>query len=143
MKPTSVSFETFDPPLDPGIEQAVRALRAAGIDTFESCEGGKGHAYPQPTVRFRGDRTEGWKALAAAAQDGLQVAELRRVWPILDGEPTGPWWELTFVRRVSGRRDSDPHTPDREASLHLRSEGFPSRYCSRCCRRCCCDAPTA
>jgi hypothetical protein len=27
---------------------------------------------------------------------GLPVTELRRVWPILDGEPTGPWWELTF-----------------------------------------------
>ena len=87
---------TYDPPLDPGISAAVRSLNAAGVETFESCQGGPGHAYSQPTVRFRGDRSEGYKALAAALQAGLSVAELRRVWPILDGEATGPWWELTF-----------------------------------------------
>ena len=27
---------------------------------------------------------------------GLPVTGLRRVWPVLDNEPTGPWWELTF-----------------------------------------------
>jgi hypothetical protein len=32
---------------------------------------------------------------------GLPVANLRRVWPIVDGEPTGPWWELT-LEAVSG-----------------------------------------
>jgi hypothetical protein len=48
-------------------------------------------------VRFHGERSEGFRALAAALQVGLKVSALRRVWPILDGEPTGPWWELTFV----------------------------------------------
>lgn len=86
----------FDPPLDKGIEQAVIALVGAGIDTFESCEGGMGHAYPEPTVRFHGDIGEGHRALAAAVKAGLRVAELRRVWPVIDSEPTGPWWELTF-----------------------------------------------
>ena len=94
--------ETFDPPLDPGIRSAVLALRDAGIDTFESCEGGPGHAYPVATVRFRGNAAEGWKALAAAKNCGLPVAELRRVWPLIDGEPTGPWWELTFVSDPAG-----------------------------------------
>jgi hypothetical protein len=87
----------YEPPLDRGIRDAVVALRAASIETFESCEGGLGHSYPEPTVRFRGDRSEGFKALAAAMQNGLAVAELRRVWPVNDGEPTGPWWELTFA----------------------------------------------
>ena len=32
----------FDPPLDRGIAAAVSALVAAGIETFESCEGGPG-----------------------------------------------------------------------------------------------------
>jgi len=90
-------MKAFDPPLDPGIQEAVTVLISAGIETFESCEGGTGHAYPEPTVRFHGDRSEGFRALAAAMQAGLSVAELRRVWPINDGEPTGPWWELTFV----------------------------------------------
>lgn len=88
----------YDPPLDPGIREAVSALNAAGIETFESCEGGDGHAYPVPTVRFHGGRSEGFRALAAALQSRLPVAELRRVWPVLDGDPTGPCWELTFYR---------------------------------------------
>lgn len=93
MKTTNV----FDPPLDPGIRKAVETLRAAGVETFESCEGGSGHAYPEPTIRFHGERAEGFRALSAAMEAGLKVAELRRVWPILDGEPTGPYWELTFA----------------------------------------------
>ena len=89
----------YDPPLDHGIADAVNVLHGAGIETFESCEGGSGHAYPEPTVRFHGDQAEGFRALAAAMHGGLRVSELRRVWPLLDGEPTGPWWELTFVHR--------------------------------------------
>lgn len=91
----------FEPPLDPGIEQAVLILREAGVETFESCQGGDGHAYPEPTVRFHGERSAGWQALAVAQVKGLPVVELRRVWPVLDGEPTGPWWELTFRELTS------------------------------------------
>ena len=89
-------MEQYDPPLDAGIRVAVEALRAAGVETFESCEGGSGHAYPEPTVRFHGGAHEGFKALSVAMQACLPVSGLRRVWPILDNEPTGPWWELTF-----------------------------------------------
>jgi hypothetical protein len=86
-----------DNQLDAGIKRHVDVLREAGIETFESCEGGDGHCCHEPTVRFHGDRSEGFKALAAAMQNGLQVSELRRTWPINDGEPTGPWWEITFL----------------------------------------------
>lgn len=86
-----------DAQLDAGIRRVVSTLRQGGVETFESCQGGAGHAYLEPTVRFRGDRSEGYRALALAMQAGLPIAELRRVWPILDGEATGPWWELTFV----------------------------------------------
>lgn len=88
----------YDPPLDAGIAPYVDTLCAAGIETCESCEGGQGHAYAEPTVRFLGDRAEGLKALAIAQQNDLPVADLRRVWPVIDGEPTGPYWELTFYR---------------------------------------------
>lgn len=88
----------FGSPLDKGIEKYVHVLLDAGVETFESCEGGKGHAFPEPTVRFHGQREEGFRAFAAAKTLGLPVAELRRIWPIIDGEPTGPYWELTFVR---------------------------------------------
>ena len=87
--------------LDNGIREKVRALAEAGVETFESCQGGNGHAYPEPTIRFHGERDAGWKALAAAQAVRLEVLELRRVWPINDGEPTGPWWEMTF--RTTGR----------------------------------------
>ncbi len=86
----------YDPALDPGIFDAVEALRAAGVDTFESCQGGSGHAYAEPTVRFHGDQAEGLRALAAAMHAGLNPACLRRVWPVLNDEPHGPYWELTF-----------------------------------------------
>lgn len=86
----------YDPPLDPGIADAVRVLRDAGVETFESCEGGSGHSYPEPAVRFHGERAEGFRALTVAMQAGLSVYALRRVWRLEDGEPTGPWWELTF-----------------------------------------------
>lgn len=86
-----------DDQIDPGIRQHVEALRAGGVETFESCEGGPCHAYPEPTVRFFGDDNEGFRAYAVAVSAGLAVAQISRVWPINDGEPTGPWWELTFV----------------------------------------------
>jgi len=83
--------------VDPKIKTAVEVLRTSGIETFESCEGGDGHAYFEPTVRFHGGAAEGYRALAIALEAGLKVSELRRVWPVIDKEPTGPWWELTFV----------------------------------------------
>jgi hypothetical protein len=87
----------FDPPLDKGIKAAVETLQRDGVETFESCQGGNGHAYPEPTVRFHGHKEEGFRAVAVALKAGLNVAELRRVYSIQDGELKGPWWELTFT----------------------------------------------
>ena len=89
--------------LDEGIRDAVMVLRSAGIETFESCQGGDGHAFLEPTIRFHGHRAEGFKALAVAIEAGLRVSELRRVWPILDGEPTGPCWEMTLTPSTTGQ----------------------------------------
>ena len=83
-------------PLDPGIVAAVRVLMEAGVETFESCQGGEGHAYAEPTVRFHGGHAEGFRALAAGMQRGLPLGVLRRIWTIDDGEPTGPYWELVL-----------------------------------------------
>lgn len=93
----------YDPPLDPGIKPFVEVLNDGGIETFESCQGGDGHAYPEPTVRFHGDKSEGVRALGVALRANLPVCSLRRVWPVIEGEPTGPWWELTFLIRTEGR----------------------------------------
>ena len=86
----------FDPPLDQGIKRYVEVLFAAGVETYESCQGGEGHCYPEPTIRFHGERSEGFKALAIAREHDFPVRSIRRAWPIIDGEPTGPCWEMTF-----------------------------------------------
>src|SRR5579859_1751142 len=81
--------------LDPGIRKAVERLQASGIETFESCEGGPGHSFPEPTVRFHGTPEAGWRAVGICLAYGLPILFLRRVWYITDGnEPNGPQWEI-------------------------------------------------
>lgn len=87
-------------PLDLGIVHAVKVLRDAGVQTYESCEGGDGHAYPAPTVRFHGGLGEGWRALAACQVHRLPVRDLSRVWDLIDNCPTGPYWQVTFRGKV-------------------------------------------
>jgi len=83
--------------LDHGIRHVVEILVSNGVETFESCEGGEGHAFYEPTVRFHGSQAEGFRALAVALQHGLGVCELRRYYSIEDGVPVGPHWEMTFL----------------------------------------------
>ena len=86
----------FNPPLDAGVERYVVALCEGGVETFESCEGGPGHACPEPTVFFNGERAAGWRALHIAQEQGFPVLAVRRAWTVVDGEPLGPVWEMTF-----------------------------------------------
>jgi len=86
----------YDPPLDDGIREIVEHLNAHGVATYESCQGGPGHSYPEPTVRFHGDKAEGYRAYSIAVANGLPVTALRRAWSHLDGELDGPYWEMTF-----------------------------------------------
>ena len=95
----------YDPPLDLGVQRYVEILNAAGIETFESCDGSPGHTYPEATVRFYGQQPEGFRALAVALTHNLPVAQLRRIWRVIDREPTGPLWEMTFTVL---QRPSDP-----------------------------------
>lgn len=85
--------------LDAGIKSYVETLREAGVETYESCEGGKGHPYPEPTIRFHGDHFEGFKVLAIALQYNFPVAYLRIVWSIEDLRPVGPTWEIVFSKQ--------------------------------------------
>lgn len=88
----------FDPPLDEGIADIVLLFIENGIETFESCEGGINHAFHEPTIRFHGEKAEGFKALAIAMQNELKPSSLRRYWDILDDELIGSHWEITFVK---------------------------------------------
>lgn len=89
----------YSPPLDINIEKEVNILAENGIETYESCEGGEGHSYSEPTIRFHGDKTEGFKALTIALQNGLKPSKIGRVWDIIDGEPIGAFWEMTFYQK--------------------------------------------
>ena len=56
--------------IDPGIRQAVKRLQDHGIETYESCEGGPGHSYPEPTIAFYGAPEAGWRAVAICLEYG-------------------------------------------------------------------------
>lgn len=86
-----------DLPLDPGIRRYVLALRSGGIETFESCEGGPGHAFLEPTVRFHGGVSAGFKAYGVACELGLPVSSVRLSYQVLNSVLHGPWWEMTFI----------------------------------------------
>lgn len=95
--------ERLLPHLDPGIRRYVEVLRLAGVETYESCQGGpdperpdRGHAYPEPTVRFHGSQGAGWWALQVCLDNGFPVASLSRIWTVEDREPHGPTWQLVF-----------------------------------------------
>ena len=94
------SLETFAPevdlPIDQGIREAVLILRRAGIETFESCQGGKGHAFDEPTIKFNGDSWAGYRAFAVAMENGLKVRRIQRAYGVVDGQLEGPWWEIVF-----------------------------------------------
>lgn len=101
----------LDMALDPGIRSYVLMLRSEGIETFESCEGGPGHAFPEPTIRFYGNHVEGFRAFTVAMNHGLPVFNIRRVYDVNDGELCGPWWEMTF--RIA-ELESEVESKDKE-----------------------------
>jgi hypothetical protein len=86
-------------PLDRFISYAVMRLREGGIETFESCDGGRGHSSPEPMVRFWGNPGMGFRAFSVATDYGLPASDIRRYWTVEDGELVGPSWEMTFARR--------------------------------------------
>lgn len=102
----------FDPPLDEGIREIVIVLASNEVETFESCQGGDGHCFPEPTVRFEGDSSEGLRALSVALAHGLPVTRLRRVWGLTDALIHGPWWELTFSDSGSSGKGDSRQFPD-------------------------------
>jgi len=97
---------TLDMPLDAGIRVAVLILRRYGVETFESCEGGNGHPFPDPTIRFYGSPWAGYRAFAVAMEHGLPVFALQLEYGVDNGQLTGPYWRLVFKPEVrKARRD--------------------------------------
>lgn len=66
--------------LDELIMPAVKVLRDHGFKTFESCQSGPGHCFPEPTVRFEGTEFDLIRAYDICESYGLPVWEVRRVY---------------------------------------------------------------
>src|ERR1700730_2442676 len=105
----------FEPPLDEGIREIVITLVANGVETFESCEAGRGHSFPEPTVRFEGSASEGLRAISVALENGLPVRRLRHAWGFENGLIHGPWWEMTFDPPKDSLQWADRNTSERYA----------------------------
>lgn len=60
----------FSLPIDRGIAHDVKLLSDAGIETYESCEGGERHAFTEPMIRFYGGKAQGYRAASFALQLG-------------------------------------------------------------------------
>jgi hypothetical protein len=110
-------METFSFPdtVDSLILPAVKILTDHGFKTFESCQGGEGHAFLEPTVRFEGDEFDLIRACEICRFYGLAVCEGRRIFrrtPIYRDDNTpnvrliGETWdkpfnEITFILTLS------------------------------------------
>ena len=96
--------------IDKGILSEVLILRKHGVETFESCQGGIGHCFPEPTIKFYGDKNEGIRVAHICLQEDLPIFKIGRSFYVSDGELTTPFWELTLIRRYP------------EGQLHVDSE---------------------
>lgn len=91
--------------IDPKILPAVEVLNNHGFKTFESCEGGKGHCYPEPTIRFEGNEYDAMRAYEICQLYCFPVHEVKRVFrktPLYNNDNTpdvhlmGEVWEQPF-----------------------------------------------
>lgn len=106
-----VQPDEFYAGIDAGVRFAVRVLHAAGIETCQSCEGGQGHAYTEPSVDMRADgphRAGGFRALSALADYGLHVRRIELVWDVVDDLPTERIWRVVLRKAHSERADERP-----------------------------------
>lgn len=98
--------------LDVGIRFAVRVLHAEGIETAQSCQGGKGHSYQEPTVDLPagGPRdAAGFGTLPTLVQHGLDPVDLAIVWSLdANGMPYQRIWRITFRVPCPERADEKP-----------------------------------
>jgi hypothetical protein len=129
--------------LDPGIAEAVWVLRENGIDTCQSCQGGPGHAYSQPTVAFTGSRKEAFRAAEIVRRPeiieriGMRPADLSKSWSlcIVFRQMGRGCWELTWwPNHRSGAEGwwfgGDPPNPNKPPVADPRQPGYPSAVSS-------------
>ena len=96
--------------LDAGVRFAVKVLHAKGFETCQSCQGGDGHSYDQPTVDLNAAADDAWgfAAMATLQDYGLQVRELSLLWNIRNGLPYEKLWRITFWKTMEERAKEWP-----------------------------------
>ena len=96
MTDAPVALEPIDN-LDPLIAPYVRILREGGVVTVQSCQGGKGHAFPEPTIQFLGPVGALWQALSVLMSVDAGVSKVRIGWNVgPDNLPDGPVLEVVL-----------------------------------------------
>ena len=108
---TTIFPESFYQDIDRGIRFAIRVLHAHGLETCQSCQGGKGHSYLEPSVEMGAgaDDAYGFEALAALQAFGLPVSTVGIIWNIKNGVPYEKNWRITFFRTMEDRADEKPN----------------------------------
>jgi hypothetical protein len=104
------SKQTGEMLIDEGIKPAVDILNEHGFVTIESCQGGEGHAYFDPMVRFEGTEFDLIRAWEVCAAFKLCVFEAHRVYRKCtviynESEEIGETWEepineILFVKHL-------------------------------------------
>lgn len=93
-----MTYKPHDNVLDIGIQSPVIILNTHGVDTFESCQGGPGHAFVEPTIRFHGGLGEGMRAFGILSQHGYKCGKVAMYWNVIDGVLHGPYWEIELEK---------------------------------------------
>ncbi len=74
--------------VDERIRIPVQILNKHGFETFESCQGGEGHCFSEPTIRFFGSEFDCIRAFELLQAHGLCVYETKRVFRKVDIDTT-------------------------------------------------------
>jgi hypothetical protein len=97
---TEKDIRSIERDVDKGISRYVGIFLRNGIETCQSCEGGPGHAYPEPTIDCYGGIGSGWAILKVCLDFDLPIMTLCLFWDITDGLPTGPAWRAIFKTKM-------------------------------------------
>lgn len=102
--------EGFYQKLDKGIRFAVRVLHAKGFETCQSCQGGKGHCYNNPTIDLisSGDDSWGFAAISALQDYGIIVTDISLHWSVRNGFPYDRIWRIELANTLEERAEQTP-----------------------------------
>lgn len=95
---------------DEEIKPVVELLNRHGFITFESCQGGKGHWFDKPTIRFEGSEFDLIRAYQLCEIHGLNVLDGKRVYTKTNvynekGASIGENWDTPFNELIFVKSD--------------------------------------